>query len=88
MKLDARRPKGSPSRPQPPPDVWHRFLRDREIWSVARRATKEPKQTGLYFRRKGEERFLPFTRGALPSDNELASLCPEVLCTLLQRAGR
>ncbi len=64
----------------------HEFSCDGQKWMVSRHALGGSRQTGLVFHRGGETRFLAFTRGALPSDSELGSMCEEVLCALLQRA--
>lgn len=45
-----------------------------------------PKRTGLYFECGDVTRFLAFTRGAMPSENDLNSMSDEVLCVLLRRA--
>ncbi len=65
-------------------------------WKVVRHAATQQnnpsdksasaKQTGLYFECDGTTRFLAFTRGAMPSENDLSSMSEEVLCVLLRRA--
>ena len=65
-------------------------------WTVVRHAATQQnkpsdqneslKQTGLYFECDGVTKFLAFTRGAMPSENDLNSMSEEVLCVLLRRA--
>lgn len=68
-----------------------------QTWRVVRHASTQQskptdkdasssKQTGLYFECDGATRFLAFTRGAMPSENDLNSMSEEVLCVLLRRA--
>jgi hypothetical protein len=65
---------------------WHEFRSGGNTWVVAQQTTVPAGRTGLCFRRGEETRFLPFTRGALPSDRELHTMSEEVLNVLLQRA--
>ena len=64
------------------------FRRDAKIWTVRRCVASAARhEIGLYFAHEKEERFLVFTRGALPSDRELQTMSEEVLSVLLDRAG-
>jgi hypothetical protein len=64
------------------------FRREAKTWTVSRCAGSASRhETGLYFVHEKEERFLVFTRGALPSDQELETMGDEVLCVFLDRAG-
>jgi hypothetical protein len=67
-------------------EVSHEFFCAGKTWTVARSNGLHSKQTGLWFSRGNDVRFLLFTRGALPSDRELRAMSEEVLCVLLQRA--
>ena len=63
------------------------FNSDAKIWTVKRCASSPARhEIGLYFIHEKEERFLVFTRGALPSDRELQTMSEEVLSVLLDRA--
>ena len=64
------------------------FRREAKMWTVKRCAASPSRhEIGLYFVHDREERFLVFTRGALPSDRELQTMGEEVLSVLLDRAG-
>ena len=64
------------------------FCRDAKTWTVKRCAASPSRhEIGLYFVHDKRERFLVFTRGALPSDRELQMMSDEVLIVLLDRAG-
>jgi hypothetical protein len=62
------------------------FLCDGKQWDVERSVSARSAQTGLLFHSGGQTRFLPLTRGTLPTDRELSSITDTVLCVLLQRS--
>lgn len=64
------------------------FRREAKTWTVTRCAASGARhETGLLFVHDQQERFLVFTRGALPSEKELQTMSEEVLSALLDRAG-